>query len=449
MILHSTASFAAFVILYGLLAPSICAQEFEQEPVLYSKTAPQNRFSALVERLEAGKTRLEYEPGFGFLRSILRELKISESSQTLVFSKTSLQRQRISPRTPRALYFNDDVYVGFCQQGDVIEISAVDPRLGAVFYTVQQEQADRPRIVRQADNCLICHASSQTKEVPGHLLRSVFVDAAGMPLLSAGTYRVDQSTPLENRWGGWYVTGTHGSQKHLGNLVFRGGDVPNQIDNTAGMNVTDLGTRIDASGYLTRHSDIIALMVLEHQTDAHNLIARANFSTRQAMHHQASLNRELNEPVDHVWESTTMRIKAACEPVVEYLLFSGEAPLTHPIQGTSGFAQQFVNDGPWDKHGRSLREWELGTRLFKFPCSFLIYSSSFDALPNEAKAYVWQRMWEVLSGQDTSKKFAHLTPDDRRVILEILRDTISDLPAAWHSESDGRGTPGDSSLASR
>ena len=441
MHLYSKANVAALVILCGVVGNPTHAQEYEQEPVSYSKTSPQNRFSELVQRLDAGTTRLNYEPGIGFLRSILRELKIPESSQTLVFSKTSLQRQRISPHTPRALYFNDDVYVGFCQQGEAIEVSAVDPKLGAVFYAVQQEPADRPRIIRQADNCLICHASSQTKEVPGHLVRSVFVDPSGMPILSAGTYRVDQTTPLENRWGGWYVTGTHGSQKHLGNLVLRGGDVPNQVDNTAGMNLTDLGTRFDASDYLTRHSDIVALMVLEHQADAHNLIARANFSTRQAMHHQDSLNREFNEPADHEWESTKTRIKGACEPLVEYLLFSGEARLAHSIQGTSGFARQFAQQGPQDRLGRSLREFDLEKRLFKFPCSYLIYSPSFNALPSEAKAYVCQRLWEILAGQDTSKKFGYLTPEDRRAILEILRDTISDLPKAWHAETSLFGTP--------
>ncbi len=327
-----------FAIIWGLSLP-IWAQEYEQEPIRYSEAKPDNRISQLIERIDAGKAQLDYEPHFGLLRSLLKELKVPESSQTLVFSKTSLQRHRISPRTPRALYFNDDVYVGFCQDGDLLEVSAVDAQLGTVFYTIQQGQTDRPRIIRQGDHCLLCHGSSQTKEVPGHLVRSVFVDPSGMPILTAGTYRVDQTTPLENRWGGWYVTGTHGAQKHLGNLVTRGGDAAKQVVNTAGMNVTDLGTRFDASAYLTRHSDIVALMVLEHQTDVHNLITRANFSTRQAMYHQQALNRELGEPVDHVWESTRSRIKSACEPLVEGLLCSGEAKLTNPIQGTSGFAQ--------------------------------------------------------------------------------------------------------------
>ena len=428
MRLHCPASFTAVLILCGACGHSTRAQEYEQEPILYSKAVPENRVSELVQRLDAEKTKLDYQPGFGFLRSILRDLEVFESSQTLVFSKTSLQRQHISPRTPRALYFSDDVYVGFCRQGEVIEVSAVDPKLGTVFYTVQQEKTDRPRIIRQADSCLLCHASSQTKEVPGHLVRSVFVDPTGMPILSAGTYRVDQTTPLENRWGGWYVTGTHGLQKHLGNLVMRTSDAPGQVDNSAGLNLTELGNRFDASAYLTPHSDIVALMVLEHQTDVHNSIARANFLTRQAMHHQQALNRELGEPFDHEWESTRSRIKSACEPLVESLFCSGESKLTGQIRGTSGFAQQFAGQGPRDRLGRSLRELDLETRLLKFPCSYLIYSASLHALPLEAKAYVGRRIREILTGRDQSKEFAHLTPDDRRAIHEILRDTEEDIP---------------------
>lgn len=429
--LYSKTNFAVLVILCGMRGSPVRAQEYEQEPISYSKTAPQNRFSELIQRLDAGTTRLDYESGTGFLRSILRELKVPESSQVLVFSKTSLQRQRISPRTPRALYFNDEVYVGFCQQGEVIEISAVDPNLGTVFYTVQQQRMDHPRIIRQADNCLICHASSQTKEVPGHLVRSVFVDPSGMPILSAGTYRVDQTTPFENRWGGWYVTGTHGSQKHLGNLVMRTSDVPNPVNNAAGMNLKELANRIDTADYLTPHSDIVALMVLEHQTDVHNSIARANFLTRQAMHHQQALNRELGQPADHEWESTKSRIASACEPLVESLLGSCEAKLTDQIQGTSGFAQTFSLLGPRDKQGRSLRKFDLEKRLFKFSCSYLIYSPSFQSLPCEAKGYVFRRMWDVLNGPDTSTKFGHLSAEDRQATLEIVRDTITDLPDFW------------------
>ena len=136
------------------------------------------------------------------------------SSQMLVFSKTSLQRQRISPRHPRALYFNDDVYVGFCQGGDVLEISAVDPQLGTVFYTLDQD-GDRASRASPARPTTACSATAprRRRAFPGHLVRSVFADADGQPILLGGTYRIDQTSPLEKRWGGWYVTGTTASRR--------------------------------------------------------------------------------------------------------------------------------------------------------------------------------------------------------------------------------------------
>jgi hypothetical protein len=412
------------------LALHAAAQDFEQEPIRYSQSEPKNRVAELIDGINAGETKLTHEDRFGYLRSLLSELNIPVSSQTLVFSKTSLQRHRISPRTPRALYFTDDVYVGFCQDGDVLEISAVDPQLGTVYYTLDQADSFAPRFVRQTDNCLICHGSSQTKDIPGHVVRSVFADAAGLPILSAGTHRVDQTTPLEKRWGGWYVTGTHGDQKHLGNLIVRGRTERDEIDNSAGLNQTSLDGRFDPANYLASHSDIVALMVLEHQADAHNYLTRANFLTRQATHYQESLNRELNEPTGKIWDSTKSRIKSAGEPLVEYLLFSGEAELTAPIRGTSSFAEEFAQRGPKDRQGRSLRDLDLTTRLFKFPCSYLVYSPSFAELPPEVKEYVLRRMNEVLTGSDQSEKFKHLSPADRTAILEILQDTLPDWSGA-------------------
>jgi hypothetical protein len=264
----------------------------------------------------------------------------------------------------------------------------------------------------------------------------VFVDPGGLPILSAGTYRIDHTSPFEKRWGGWYVTGTHGPQKHLGNLVIEGRSVPDDLDNSAGMNVTKLDEHFATSAYLTGHSDIVALMVLEHQADAHNLITRANFLTRQAVHHQQMLNRELGEPADRVWDSTKSRIKSANEPLVEYLLFSGEAELTHRVVGTSGFAEEFAARGPHDPQGRSLREFDLARRLFKYPCSYLIYSPSFEALPSESKEYVFRRMDEVLGGVDATNKFGHLTASDRRAIREILEATLP----AWREYQSGAFT---------
>lgn len=422
----------ATLILIAAAAPSAWAQdEFDREPILYSTAPESNPVSQIQARLNAGETVLKHEPHFGYLRSVLQALNVPESSQMLVFSKTSLQRSKIAPRTPRSIYFSDESYVGFCQAGDVIEISVADPQLGTCFYTLDQKASEAPRFVRQGDSCLTCHTSSSTHGLPGHLVRSVFTDTSGFPILSAGGYRVDHTTPMEHRWGGWYVTGTHGPQNHLGNLIVQGDEVKEPVDNSKGRNVTSLADFVDVENFLTPHSDLVALMVMEHQTQAHNALTRANFVTRQALHHEAALNRELGEPADHRWESTNSRIRSGGDPLVKCLLMSEEAKLTAPIQGTCTFATEFAARGPRDSKGRSLRDLDLQTRLFRYPCSYLIYSASFDSLPAEVKDYVLAQLLSVLTGKNTSKEFAHLTPADRQTILEILRETKPGLPAAW------------------
>ncbi len=422
--------FLALLCAGGLVLP-VQGADIEQEPISYSKAPAHNAISRLQERIDAGQATLAYEAKLGYLRSLLRELHVPESSQMLVFSKTSLQRHRIGPHRPRALYFSDDSYIGFCQQGEVLEITAVDPQLGAVFYALDQKPVPNPRFVRQHDACLICHGSSQNLGFPGHLLRSVYPDPEGLPILSAGTYRIDQSSPLAQRWGGWYVTGTSGQQKHLGNLLVSDPQQAERTDNTAGLNVTDLRSRCDTTPYLSGHSDVVALMVLEHQTEMHNRITRANFLTRMALHEEAGINQALGRPASHRSDSIISRIKNAAEPLVKYLLFSGDARLTEPVRGTSSFAEEFAQRGPRDRRGRSLRALDLQRRLFTYPCSYLIYSAAFDGLPDPVKEQVLQRLWEVLRGQDTGADFAHLSAADRQAILEILVATKPNLPPYW------------------
>ncbi len=412
-----------------LLAGGLCADdEFEREPILYSASTPENRISRLQQRLDDGEMTLTHQGEKSYLPALLKALDIPAESQMLVFSKTSLQMRRISPRTPRALYFNDDVYVGFCQSGDVLEISAVDAQLGTVFYTLDQRKKEKPQFERRSDNCLVCHSSSRTEGVPGHLVRSLYVDTGGQPMLSAGSRMVDHTTPIEQRWGGWYVTGTHGSQKHLGNLVVRGRDVEEPVDNSAGQNVKELKDRLNVDRYVSPHSDIVALMVLEHQVLVHNRLVKAGFDTRQALDYDVMMNRTLENPEGTRLESTTRRIMSTGDRLVEALLLVNEAKLTEPVKGTSGYAEQFSTVGPHDPQGRSLRDLDLTTRLFKYPCSYLIYSEAFDGLPAESRDYVWRRLFDILSGHDQSEKFAHLSKDDRQAILDILRATKSNLP---------------------
>lgn len=411
------------------------ADEFERPPIEYSKTTPDNGVSRLKERIEQGEVSLKYDDEFGYLRSLLTALDVPIESQMLVFSKTSLQRERISAKRPRAIYFNDDIYVGYCQSGEVIEVSTVDPKLGTVFYTVDQSAPEKAHFLRQTDNCLVCHSSSRTDGVPGHLVRSVFAGPSGHPILSAGSYSVDHTTPLEQRWGGWYVTGSHGSQSHLGNLIVRDREVTHPVKNDEGQNVTRLDDRISTGDYLSPHSDIVALMVLEHQVLVHNCITKANFSTRQALYTEAELIGMLGKPEEGHFESTQRRIQYAGDDLVAALLFLDEAKLTEQIKGTSGFAEKFTARAPRDKQGRSLREFDLKSRLFKYPCSYLIYSSAFENLPNEMRDYVWQRLWNVLVKGEDADKFAHLSETDRKNIVEILQATHPKLPAYWQKNS--------------
>jgi hypothetical protein len=409
----------------------IGATDLEQAPILYTKAPANNLVSRLQQRLESGKASLVFDKTFGYLPALLDELQVPRYSQMLVFSKTSMQRHRISPRTPRALYFNDEVYIGYCQHGAVLEISAVDPQLGAVFYTLDQKPLEKPSIKRQDYSCLVCHGSSQNHGFPGHLVRSVYADGQGFPMLSSGTFRIDHTSPLKERWGGWYVTGTSGKQAHLGNLIVRDQRAPEEIDNTPNLNVTDLSRWVGTKSYLTPHSDIVALMVLEHQTEMHNRITRAGFLTRIALHDEAELNKALGRPASGPSDLTRRRIKSACDPLVKYLLFSGEAKLTAPIQGTSDFAREFVRRGPRDSKGRSFRDLDLKTRLFKYPCSYLIYSEAFAALPEAARTYVYNRMWDVLHGNVSTSDFDHLSRDDCQAMREILIGTKKNLPSYW------------------
>ena len=363
--------------------------------------------TALVRRVETGKTRLEFQPGTGFLRALLRELHIPLSSQVLVFSKTSLQHQVITPQNPRAIYFNDDVYVGFVPDGGLMELSAVDPSIGAVFYTqMQAAGASRPGLVRNHD-CVQCHATAVTEGVPGHVLRSVFTRPDGQVASGTVSFLTDHRSPLEQRWGGWYVTGSLSGDMHMGNAVFRMGDDVASFDREPGTRMRSLTGRVRTDRYPSAESDLVALMVLDHQVHMHNLIAQ--------LRHAAVAGEPWTERV---------------EELLRYTLFVDEAPLKGPVSGPTEFAAEFAKQGPTDPAGRSLRQFDLRTRMFRYPCSYLIYSDAFLGLPDEVKQRFYVRLGEILSGADSSPAFARLQPAERTAIADILRATHKEFAAS-------------------
>lgn len=402
--------------------------DHEQEPINYSRAQATDPVAKLIEKLARRDVSLVWEPEHGYLRSLMAALDVPESSQALVFSRTSLQISRITPRTPRAIYFNDDVYIGWVQNGDLVEISAADPELGGTFYTLDQRTKDHPVMERETSRCLQCHGSTHTRRVPGHIVRSVFSDKAGQPIFRLGTHITDDASPFSERWGGWYVTGTHGEARHMGNCCIEDEEKSEVLDVETGANVTDLASRINTRPYLTAHSDIVALMVLEHQATMHNVLTAANHSGRITARDAEIMNTALERPKDFESDSTDRRYASAAESVIKGLLFVDSAPLTDEIRGTSGFTEQFAARGPTDSRGRSLRQFDLKTRLFRYPCSFLIFSESFRRLPDGVRKRVWKRLDEILSGEDSSPKFAHLSNDDRAAIHQILVETFPGCP---------------------
>ncbi len=379
--------------------------------------------STLIERVRTGNLKLTFEPKQGYLKSILKELAISSESQILVFSKTSLQSNFISPLTPQALYFNDHTYVGWVPNAPVIEIIGIDPKVGPVFFTIANQATREPKLVRQTMECFQCHFSSMTGQVPGLMVRSVYAGPDGMPRFANGSYKTTATSEVKDRWGGWYVTGQHGKQRHMGNEVARGNEQASIIDTKKGANVTDLARYFDVKKYMTSNSDIVALMVIEQQMTIQNQITKASFLTRRAVKEATDLLK-FGFSKDHVSNQIHDRVQNACEPLVQALLSAGEPILTDPIKGSSGFSAYYSQSSPPDKLGRRLSEFDLKTKLLKYSCSPMIYSSAFADLPAEAKIQVYDRLREVLSGIDQSKPFAHITPDSRKSINEILTDTL-------------------------
>ncbi len=369
-----------------------------------------NLVEQLADRMDRGEVNLEYKAPWGYLPSLLKELDINIDSQVLVFSRTSLQQDKIGPKTPRAIFFNDTVQVGSVQNGKVFEIVVADAEQGAVFYTLDVNKTVQPKLDRDPQLCLACHSNYNVAHA---FVATVYPGVDGSPAFLGGDlFKVtDHRTPFEERWGGWYVTGTHGNMKHLGNAVARNPYRPIELETKNTQNLTSLTSKFDVTKYLTPTSDLIALMTLEHQTRA------VYYMTALSAQYRSSTDMELSpgkRPND-------AKLDAAVENLVSYLTFSDEAKLTSPIKGVSTFTQTFPKRGPKDSKGRSLRDFDLKTRIFKYPLSYMIYTDIFDTMHPRAKDRVLRRLYEVLSGPG----------EEKRAALDIVRETKPNLPDYW------------------
>ena len=393
-----------------------------EDPAIAYSTAPlDNAVVELNRKLQDGTARLTYEGRSGYLQSALEALDLPTDSQALIFSPTSLQRRSIGEASPRALFFNDRVVLGWVRDGALIEVAAHDGSAGVVFYTLDQRPEAGPPRFKRAFECLGCHMAGDTLGVPGFLMFSTTRPADGRS--SGIPSPIDQNTPLHRRFGGWFVTGTTGKAAHMGNNAA-------VLDGRPSRELASVERLFDPDGYRAMTSDVTALLVFAHQTRMANLLTRAGWEARAA------------DPTKHPPFTSTPEQDAliaammdgVAHEVVDYMLFVDEAKLTDRVSGTSGFAARFSTIGPFDRKGRSLHQLDLNGRLMKYPCSYLIYSAAFDALPASARDPIYRRLWQVLSGADRDARYqAALSRADRQAIVEILRDTKKDLPAYFQT----------------
>jgi len=404
---------------------------YQHPAIRYATTPPTDRVARLNAQLQSGAAALSFAPRGGYLKSVLDLLHVSTDSQIAVFSKTSLQSDLIAPKNPRAIYFSDDVAVGWVRNADTLELAAQDRQQGTIFYTLQQRAGGAPRFERSTD-CLLCHLSPDTEAVPGFIMFSQYSIPTDQYSYATGG-PVDHRTPYNERWGGWYVTGKP-SGRHLGNILDLKG-----VDEAAKRPVRQLDTlaaEFDTTAYQTPFSDIAALMVLAHQARMADMLTHIGWVARAAARPAPPAPRP---PANGLNRQATPApppdLDAVAADVVDYMLFIDEAPLPGPVKASGPFAQRFSSLGPRDKKGRSLRELDLQQRLLKYPCSYMIYSETFDALPAEAKQAIYAQLGRVLSGQVTGPRYRRLSAADRQGVLEILGDTKTDLPASFRRSS--------------
>jgi len=385
----------------------------EHPAIQYLARPTTDRVAVLKKSLAQNPDALPRDPSTGYLTGVLKALGVPKESQLLVFSKTGVQSSYTSPGKPRALYFDQSVAIGYNPGAPLLELAVHDPQQGVVFYTIDQK-ADTPAVTRRT-SCLSCHVSATTLGVPGMIARSNTVAEDGTLVPQTGSQNVSHQTPHPDRWGGWFVTSEdaappYAQMAHRGNITFSGrGNTSNQVF------VDWLNASPQSLGYPLPSSDIVSLLVFDHQMHAINLLTRLNWESRVA-----ASDGEVNPAGGAV--------RGLVNELADYLLFADEAPPLAPLTPPPAFAASLEARTPKDRHGRSFGQLDAVNRLLRYPCSFMVYSEAFDGLPKPVRAAVYSRMLDVLSGHEARAARVRVTPADSRAIVEILKDTKPDFP---------------------
>lgn len=420
---------ASPLVLLLLAAARLAAgAPYEDSPIAYSATTPRDPMAALVERMRGREAEFRGLAERERVLWLLRELNVPVESQLLVFSRTSLQRRRIEPGRPRALYFSDEAYVGWVP-GGLLEVTVFDPRLGAVFYSLDPSADARQPLATRGADCLLCH--DQHEETPSLRARSVYPDPSGEPLGGSSAANIDPSTPIAERWGGWYVTGAPSGLVHRGNRV--GGDAAD-FGPGGSARLLDVASAVRGS-YPRGTSDAVALLVHDHQVHVHNVLVAAAQRARLALHRWPVMREVLRLPSDAPLSGSCLLIlESEADKVVRALLGSEDAPWPGVVLTPEpGFAAAYAKGRRADRAGRSLRDLDLRNGLFAHRCSPLIHGASFRNLPPELRTRVLARLDAGLRAPEGAGDFAHLSDVQRRTLHSILTETMEDLPPGWGS----------------
>ena len=369
----------------------------------YLEKQPRDPFTRIKADLESGSLFYDDRKPLGYLESLLGKLKISKHSQQLVFSTTSLQLSRISPRNPRAIYFNEDLYLGYVPGGQ-IEVIGIDPEIGAIPYIFSppagKEKSWHPKAIRSR-RCMNCHANSDIGGVPGLLISSVIPGPGGGSIDAFRQTDTGHAIPYDLRFGGWHLTGNHTFPTSWANSTgVMSKSIVTKISNPP-------GTFFNWNRYLVPESEVIANPVLEPQVGFVNRCLGATYRLREFF-----LLEESKEPAKR-----TVRISQEAVRIVEYVLFSDEAPLPKPISyENSAFAKDFQSKGD------PLRQFNLKDRLMQRRCSYMIRSLSFQGLPEELKNAVFSKIKTVMTvpRSKLSSEFSYFGETERKEINEAL-----------------------------
>lgn len=416
-------------------AAQVSFNDYDQPPHNYYEGEARDPVSILRRQIASGEKTPDTTSARAYVDWLLRELRIAPASQTMVFSRTGLQRKVVSPHNPRALFFNDQTYMTWIP-GGMIELASYDPERGPLFFILEGTEKQPPAAVRynQRKSCLTgCHAGSATNYLPGLLARSLYVDATGNPanvdasgivVNAIGNHEnMFHTMPLRERWGGWFVTGAPEKTGHIGNILFpsRGGAPAAAPSPGAAPAAYPHGPS----------SDVLALMMQDHQIGLLNTLYESLYRWRNALFHVNEKRRKAGQPALAQLEGVELAdVLEHVEKTVRQFLFADEAALPEGgVRGDAAFIAAFQKEKRADAKGRSLRDFDLRARLMKHRCSHMILSPQFQGMPAPFRAVVFRRIREVLEAREPAAGCEHLPADERAAILDILQATAPDFRA--------------------